>query len=148
MLSKTLVAVDGSPESEKAFEVAAGRLHPENDELHVLYVISPKKYETLLSEEGYNGTLPLEDLREKFLEHEKAMLFQSLEEIAERHGYTFTAHVAIGDPRSEIVSFAEQIEATALVLGSTGKGLGSRLLLGSVSNYVVTHSPITTIVVR
>jgi len=56
--------------------------------------------------------------------------------------------VRLGDPRNEILKTADEIGADLIAVGSTGKGLGQRILLGSVSTYVVTHAKISTIIVR
>ena len=57
-------------------------------------------------------------------------------------------HTRVGDPSTEIINAAKELNADLIVVGSKGKSLVERLLLGSVSTYVVTHSPISTLVVR
>ena len=49
---------------------------------------------------------------------------------------------------SEIVALAEQEKSDLIVVGSHGKSNIDRALIGSVSSFVVTHSIVTTIVVR
>jgi nucleotide-binding universal stress UspA family protein len=53
-----------------------------------------------------------------------------------------------GDAGSEIISLAEQEKCDLIVIGSHGKSRIDRLLSGSVSSFVVTHSKVTTMVVR
>ncbi len=54
---------------------------------------------------------------------------------------------ATGDPGTLICHLATTWEADVVVVGNSGKKGLRRLLLGSVSNYVVKHSPALTIVV-
>jgi nucleotide-binding universal stress UspA family protein len=53
-----------------------------------------------------------------------------------------------GHAGSEIVALAEEVKSDLIMVGSHGKGNADRLLIGSVSTFVVTHSKVTTMVVR
>ena len=53
-----------------------------------------------------------------------------------------------GDAGIEIMSLAEQEKFDLIVIGSHGKSDLDRLLIGSVSPFVVTHNKVTTMVVR
>ena len=71
-----------------------------------------------------------------------------MKNIARDLGTGISMLVRMGDPRSEILKAAEEAGAELIVVGSTGKGLGQRILLGSVSTYIVTHATISTMVIR
>ena len=53
-----------------------------------------------------------------------------------------------GDPRDEIIAYAEKEEASAIVVGNRGRGAIKRAFLGSVSTHIVHHSPIPVVVVH
>jgi nucleotide-binding universal stress UspA family protein len=53
-----------------------------------------------------------------------------------------------GDPGTEIISLAEKERCDLIIVGSHGKGDLNRLILGSVSSFVVTHNKGMTLVVR
>lgn len=53
-----------------------------------------------------------------------------------------------GDPRDELVRKAQELKASAVILGSRGLGAFKRAFLGSVSDYVVHHCPAPVIVVK
>ena len=53
-----------------------------------------------------------------------------------------------GVPADEIVSAAEQAKSDLLVLGTHGRTGVARLVLGSVTNQVLTHSKIPVLVFR
>ena len=56
--------------------------------------------------------------------------------------------VETGDPATVICAVAAEIGADVIVLGSHGKGFLSRVVLGSVSEYVTRHAPCPVLVVR
>jgi nucleotide-binding universal stress UspA family protein len=68
--------------------------------------------------------------------------------LAKERGIVLTTSLKQGHAGNEIVNLAEQQKADLIVVGSHGKSKADRLLLGSISNYVVTHGLITTLVVR
>lgn len=54
----------------------------------------------------------------------------------------------VGNSRDAIVETAKTEKIDVVVVGSRGLGTLSRLLLGSVSDYVVKHSPCPVLVAR
>jgi nucleotide-binding universal stress UspA family protein len=58
------------------------------------------------------------------------------------------ARVIEGDPGPSVCRLAEEVQASAVVIGSRGRGGLKRALLGSVSDYVVRNAPCTVIVSR
>jgi nucleotide-binding universal stress UspA family protein len=53
-----------------------------------------------------------------------------------------------GDPGPALCRFAEEVNATAVVVGSRGRGGIRRAVLGSVSDYVVRNAPCSVVVTR
>lgn len=56
--------------------------------------------------------------------------------------------VLFGSPKEKIIEEAEQWKADLICIGSNGKNSIDRLLLGSVSQTVVAHSPCTVFVLK
>ncbi|WP_336133418.1 universal stress protein [Natronomonas amylolytica] len=56
--------------------------------------------------------------------------------------------IVVGRPASEIVAFAEETDADAIVMGSHGRDGVSRILLGSVAETVVRRATVPVTVVR
>lgn len=50
--------------------------------------------------------------------------------------------------KKEIVNFAKEFELDLIVVGSNGKGLLDRMLVGSTTTYVVNHAPCNVMVVK
>ncbi len=141
LFSKILVAIDGSKASDQAFvrAVEEAVLHGAN--LHVVYVV----------ETGLFSSLPADNTVEimySALEKEGEEALAKAITIAKERGVALTTSLLQGHAGNEIVNLAEQQKADLIVVGSHGKSKADRLLLGSISNYVVTHGMITTLVVR
>ena len=58
------------------------------------------------------------------------------------------AHLALGEPRKEIVKLGEELEAGLIVVGSHESGGLARALMGGVSDAVVRHAHCPVLVVR
>jgi nucleotide-binding universal stress UspA family protein len=56
--------------------------------------------------------------------------------------------VLAGDPGPRLCKYASDVAASAIVIGSRGRGGIRRALLGSVSDHVVRHAPCPVLVVR
>lgn len=57
-------------------------------------------------------------------------------------------HVIEGDAGPALCDFAASVGATAIVVGSRGRGGIKRAILGSVSDYIVRHAPCSVVVTR
>ena len=69
-------------------------------------------------------------------------------EDARRHGVSALFLIWEGDPGAVVIEAAEAEGADVIVVGSHARGPVGRLLLGSVSSYVVDHAKRTVVVVR
>jgi nucleotide-binding universal stress UspA family protein len=63
-------------------------------------------------------------------------------------GIGITTHLKQGHAGNEILKLAGDLGADLIVVGSHGKSNLDRILLGSVSSFVVGHSTVSTMVVR
>ena len=62
--------------------------------------------------------------------------------------HSIHTHVPIGPPSSELLVHADHSNCDLIVLGAVGHSAINRVLLGSVSDYVATHSNVSTLIVR
>ena len=69
-------------------------------------------------------------------------------EDARKHGVSALFLIWEGDPGAVVIEAAEAEGADVIVVGSHARGPVGRLLLGSVSSYVVDHAKRTVVVVR
>ncbi|MDD1696332.1 MAG: universal stress protein [Methanoregula sp.] len=141
MFTNILVALDGSEASQRALSQAVDLAKLCNAKLHTVYVV----------ETGLFSSLPLDNTVEimySVLEKEGDEVQERAEKFAAGKGITLITHLAQRHAGSEIIALAEQEKSDLIIVGSHGKSNTDRLLIGSVSTFVVTHSTATTMVVR
>jgi len=148
MVARLLVAVDGSATGDKALREAILLGKELNADIHALYVAPPKNYPLTPPSPAFSRIDPTYDVLTKIVDEESEHIQRRIKNIATEMGADITIHLQRGDARSEIISLAQQLGADLIVLGSVGRSMLDRILLGSVSSYVVEHSPISTLVVR
>lgn len=141
MFSEILVAIDGSKAGDTAFAVAIEEARLHGARLHAIYVV----------ETGLFSSLPADNTVEimyRALEKEGEQVLEKARARALDQKVALTTHITQGHAGNEILSFAEKEKIDLIIVGSHGKGQADRLLLGSISNYVITHGTISAMVVR
>lgn len=141
VFTNILVAIDGSDASQRAFIRAVEEAKMWKARLHVVYIV----------ETGLFSSLPADNTVEimyRVLETEGNAVLEKAKKYAAENGVTAITHMKQGHAGSEIITLAEKEKADLVMVGSHGKSQADRLLIGSVSTYVVTHSKVTTMVVR
>jgi nucleotide-binding universal stress UspA family protein len=126
-----LLATDGKPHSTKAIDYAMELAGLISSKLFIIYVVSPKN-EAERSEVIKEGMARLQDLKN----------------LGASRGLEVTTMLEGGSPYQTIVATAERIKAGSIVVGTSGKTALDRVLIGSVSEYVVRNSACTVIVVK
>lgn len=144
---KILVAIDGSPMSDKAAEeavrLAAGNPSQFKSKVYAMLVLpnAPRTtFTDFVPPKPVTETEQWSELRDK--------IFYVVEKNAEEAGIPLEVKVGYGDPVDELLGFAEREEIDVIVIGSTGKGFLKRKVLGSVSDKVVRNARCSVYVVR
>jgi len=144
---KILVAIDGSPLSDKAAEeairMAAGNPSRFKSKVFGLLVLPNEPRSTFTDFEPVRPITETEEWQDL-----KERIFYVIEKNAEEEGVDLEIAVAYGDPAEELLRFAQQEEIDVIVIGSTGKGFLKRKVLGSVSHKVVKCAKCSVYVVR
>jgi nucleotide-binding universal stress UspA family protein len=149
MVSTILVAVDGSPLADQALRLAIAWGKGWKAAVHAIYVMKREDRPALpTSSTLYTGEDPGFAFVSRILEKEGSEIEKRVREIAAEYGVPVRMHKKTGDPGEQIVACAKAVGADLIVVGSRGTGTLERILLGSVSSYVVQHSPISTVVVK
>ncbi len=141
VFANILVAIDGSEAGERALIRATEEAKVWNARLHIVYVV----------ETGLFSSLPADNTVEimyRVLEKEGNVVLEKAKKYAADSGVTALTHMKQGHAGSEVVALADRENADLVMIGSHGKSQADRLLIGSVSTYVVTHSKVNTMVVR
>lgn len=126
-----LLATDGKPHSGKAVSYALDYAKCFGADLFIVYVVSPKHgedREKIIAQ----GMKILEEVKTKALEK----------------GLSVTTLLEAGNPHEATLASAERIGADAIVVGTSGKTVMDRVLIGSVSEFIVRNARCTVIVVR
>ncbi|SEV86022.1 universal stress protein [Natrinema salifodinae] len=79
---------------------------------------------------------------------EAAARIEVAESIADEHGIEIETQARLGTPAQEVLEYAENRPVDHIVIGSHGRSGVARILLGSVAEVVVRHSPVPVTVVR
>jgi nucleotide-binding universal stress UspA family protein len=107
-------------------------------ELHVVHVIP-----TVVGQP--EGTmLPIADL----LREGRVFLDRTTQSLHARFGDRVVRHLTVGSPTREILEVAAETKSDVIFVGAHNKGAVARLMLGSVSDYILKHAKCSVIVVR
>ncbi|NYT06465.1 MAG: universal stress protein [Methanomicrobiales archaeon] len=149
MISTILVGIDGSPFAEQALRMALEWAKGWSAAVHAIFVMRPEDLPGLPSSSAvYEGRDTSLAFVSRILESEGAEVEQRVQEIAGRYAWPVAMHKEVGDPAREIIACAKKVRADLIVVGSRGTGTFERFFLGSVSSYVVEHSPVSAVVVK
>jgi nucleotide-binding universal stress UspA family protein len=137
---RILVPFDGTPRARDALELAL-ETYPDA-EVTALHVI-----DYLEESYGAQALVGSTALRARARERSAEILSRA-DSIAEDYDTTVVTESRVGKPAREIVDYAEAHDADVIVIGSHGRPLLSRVLLGSVAETVVRRAPTPVMVVR
>lgn len=145
---KILLAVDGSPCSETAVDEVASRHWPSNSQFKIVSAfqipLSPTPEAWTIQPEYYDEMeRAARKQAQKVVDVASAKLKEPLGKSA-----NVTAEILRGSPQAAILEEAERWKADLIVMGSHGYGTWHRLLLGSVSQGVVSHAKCSVEVAR
>ncbi|HDM42946.1 MAG TPA: universal stress protein [Firmicutes bacterium] len=143
---KTIVlAVDGSPNSLRAAEVALDIARERKARLIALAVVDTRVIDDFrrMLEEGHKVEHAEEELYE-----DANKVVNNMKKLAGESGYKLDTIVRKGIPHIEIVMFANEIGADLIVLGKGGRRGKSRLSMGNITERVIEDSTCSVLVVR
>lgn len=144
---KIIVAIDGSPQSDKAAEEAV-RLasisgQKFKSQLYAVLVLPSMKTPSFTDFFPDRPATEMPGWQEK-----RDRLFYVVEKVAEEAGVSLESLVVYGDPAEELMLMAEEKGCDSIVVGSSGKGRMRRTLLGSVSTKIALHAHCSVYIVR
>lgn len=132
-----LVGYDGSPQSEKAVEVAFSLAECVDSTVLIFAVARPPEPATSVE----LGAV-LDDAKEHYREGFKKIL-----EKARAHDLEVKTDMAVGHPGEQIIHRAEVDGIDLIILGRRGRSRIARMMLGSVSERVLryAHCPVMVV---
>lgn len=126
-----LLATDGSKNSEKAESYSFEYAKLFNATLCIAYAVNPQ----------------VEEDKETLVKAGMDKL-AALKAKGSGIGVDVKTFLEAGNPYEAIMETAKRVKAEAIIVGTSGKTAIDRVLIGSVSEYVVRHANCTVIVVR
>ncbi len=139
MYKHILISTDGSELSLRGVEHGIGLGKENASKVTVITVCQPYPLQSAATLDSWSTAQ---------LSHAKDAL-EKAKEIAEKHGVDITTRQDTNDSAAEaIVESAEKLGCDLIVMASHGRRGISRLLLGSQTSEVVSHSPVPVLVVR
>jgi len=134
---KLLVGYDGSPQSDKAVDVALSLATCIDSSVLIFAVARPPEPSTSVELEAV-----LDDAREHYEEGLKKAV-----EKARGQGLEVQTDIAVGHPAEQIIHRAELDGIDLIVLGRRGRSMIARMMLGSVSERVLryAHCPVMVV---
>lgn len=137
MYETILLATDGSEGAQRATERALDIASERDATLHVLSVVDRRRWE--------EPALSSAELAVDAVENDAHARLESIRDRAEGQGIETDTRVSHGVPYEEIVEYAGEVDADAIVLGTRGEGEAPGL--GSVAKRVVSRAPCTVLTV-
>jgi nucleotide-binding universal stress UspA family protein len=138
MITKLLVAYDGSKQSERAFQFALDLASKYAAKMLILAVARPPEPPVQVEMEAV-----LENAAQYYQEH-----FKRLSEQTAKLGIEAIFQVKVGHPAEQIVQTAKVEKADAIVMGHRSETLLQKWLLGSVAKRVLSYAHCTVFIVR
>ncbi len=135
---KILVPVDDSNQAMNALHEAIAVAKRNEAELFILNV----KAETRLRGTSIALAMSLDEIEEESKQIIKNLTKDFPKDVA------FQTVTFIGNPKKDIVKFAEDNAMDLIVIGANSKKLVDRILIGSTTSYVVEKSPCNVMVVK
>jgi len=142
MFRRILVPHDFSNHATRALETAAELARTSRGKIEVLNVIVPFAPVTALPPAEAAAWIPPTDL----VDDQQTRLQALVAKVGKRRGCPVTCRVAVGDPFERIMNAAKR--ADLIVMATAGRTGLSHLLIGSVAEKVVRHSPIPVLTLR
>lgn len=129
-MPRILIATDGSASAEAA--ITAGLKLARDQHADVVFAYVALGYETLPSH-----AFGMRSVRPRRLTDEDREALDEAAAAAAASGVRATTTLLVGVPADEIVTYADSIDADAIVVGSRGHGSFANAILGSVSQGVL-----------
>ena len=139
MFETVVIATDGSESAERSVQTAVDFASRFDAEVHALYVVDTDEIESTPEEIRDDLETAIEKTGDEALSFAEEEVGESLD---------LTTAVREGDPATEIIEYADEIDADVIAVGTRGRHGDHAFLLGSVAEAVVRSAPQPVLTVR
>lgn len=134
-----LVAVDGSPASNDAFNEALNVADRNGAKLFILTVVD---YKFSIGDPAFiNDAL-------KFHLNNAEIELEQLISNSKMSGLDYETKIDSGSPKRKIIEYALEKQVDLIMVGATGLGAIEQVIVGSTTAYVVNHAKCNVMVVK
>lgn len=126
---KIMICHDGSRNAQEALDRTIKMFKPLRPEIILMTVV----------EVPLDASIESEEIFQRWRDERHAFLLKTAQEVRNK-GVDVDAVLAVGEPREMILEAAENKKPDILVVGKRGGGGLSRMVLGSVSAFLVRHA--------
>lgn len=147
MYKKIMVATDGTKLSKKAV-VAASALALEFDSVLTLVRVIPHYAKTFFDGSSILSIKEMDQIEKGFTQKAQDSLSQLVKTSVDKSINVNTVVIRSSDISGALLKVASKTKADLIVMASHGRGGIKRILLGSETLQVLTHSEIPVLVIR
>ena len=150
MFKKILYPTDFSDVSKKALAYIK-QLNPAGaEQVIILRIINENKLERISEGAAWVG-VDAEEFREQTYQRLTDEAYEQIKSVdieLKEAGFDTKMMVERGDPYSKILEVAKKQDVSIIIIGSHGRSNLSSVLLGSVSDHIIRHSPKPVLVIK
>jgi nucleotide-binding universal stress UspA family protein len=150
-IKKILIPIDGSNTSIKASKYAIHLAKLNNAELVIIHIIEDIKQGGAIGLQQRYGNISLVEAFKKAREESARKFIKPIEEAAEKNGLKVKSDIFDAEGTNGIkliIEYTDKNNIDLIVIGSKGRSIFERLLVGSLTNAVINHSRCPVLVVR
>jgi nucleotide-binding universal stress UspA family protein len=150
-MQKVLIALDYDPTAQKVAEIGYSLSKTMNAELYLLHVVAENSYYSSLDYSpimGFTGFSNLDPALTINVEEVKRVSLDFLEQTKLHLGdENIRTVVAEGDSAHNIIEVAKSLKVDLIVMGTLSKKWLEKVIMGSVAENVLKHSPIPMLII-
>ena len=143
LFSRILIPFDASASALKAARYGLRLAYKEGCEVWAMHVVDAENAEDL----ARYADQPVETIIDRMTRSGEGCL-DELRNLAREQGIAISCAVRVGSPHRVLLQTVDEIGIDLIVMGTVGRRGPRRVLIGSVTERIIAHSPVPVLVVK